>query len=116
MTAGVPERYRVVARRIAVGLGSAVVSVGLSLIATLFVLAASGSVASQAATVMVYLAFWPSAAVGFMNDNICSPRQLIANSTGWAVFVVLVVSLVDLYFRDRSQRLSSSQGDTERNN
>ena len=103
MTPGVAARYREIAVRMAVvGLGSGVVSVGLSLMTVFFLLIARGRVASEATTAVLYLAFWPSMALGFMTDNICSPRQLIANSTGWAVLVLLVVSLVDLRLRDRS--------------
>ena len=36
--------------------------------------------------------------MGFMNDNICSPRQLIANSAGWAALGALL-SLIDLRLR-----------------
>jgi hypothetical protein len=84
-----------------VALGSAIVSLGLSVIVAIFVAVESGRAMSSPATnILVYLGFWPSITMGFMNDNICSLRQLIVNSTGWAVLSVLV-SLIDLRFRDR---------------
>jgi hypothetical protein len=81
---------------------SAIISLGLSVIAAVFVAVESGRATSSPATnLVVYLGYWPSVAMGFMNDNICSLRQLIANSSGWAVIVVLV-SLIDLRFKDRT--------------
>jgi hypothetical protein len=94
---------REMAGRIAIiALGSAFVSLGLRVIAALCIAAESGrATASLATNIVVYLSYWPSMTVGFMHDNICSARQLIANSAGWAVLGVLV-SLIDLRFRDRS--------------
>jgi len=81
---------------------AAVVSLGLSVIAAFFVAGESGrATSSQATNILVYLGYCPSVTMGFMNDNICSLRQLIANSSGWAVVVVLV-SLIDLRFEDRT--------------
>jgi hypothetical protein len=80
---------------------SAIISLGLSVTAAFFVAGESGrSTSSQATNILVYLGYWPSLTMGFMNDNICSLRQLIANSSGWSVVVVLV-SLIDLRFSDR---------------
>ena len=82
---------------------SAIISLGFSVIAVFSVAVESGrATSSQATNVLVYLGYWPSFAMGFMNDNICSLRQLIANSSGWAVVVVLI-SLIDIRFRDRTE-------------
>jgi hypothetical protein len=95
------QRARETAGRIAVAaLVAAVVSLGLSVLAAFFIAGESGrATSSQTTNVLVYLGYWPSEAMGFMNDNICSPRQLIANSSGWAALVVLF-SLIDSRFRE----------------
>jgi hypothetical protein len=91
---------REIARRMAaVALGFAIVSLGLSVIAALLIAGESGrATASLATNIVMYLSYWPSMIMGFMNDNISSPRQLIANSTGWAVLGMLA-SLVDFRLR-----------------
>ena len=81
----------IVGRIVVIATGSAIVSLGLSVIAALLIAGESGrATASQATNVLVYLGYWPSLIMGFMKDNICSPRQLIANSAGWAALVVFV--------------------------
>ena len=80
----------------AVAFAFAIGSVGLSILAAVFVVSETGLPASSISTdVFMYLAYWPSMIVGFMGDvHIATLRQLLANSTGWAI-VGAVLSILD---------------------